>query len=87
MFSSAALWWGEEGAKASCDVVTSAHANRRLLPPFGWAKVIGDTTSIILLFYHCCEEDLWGIPTAFVNMIGSVCAVIICWVVSDFEEA
>ena len=46
MFSSAEWWWGEEGAKAAGDVVVSAHANRRLLPPLGWANVIGETTSI-----------------------------------------
>jgi len=48
MFSSAEWWWGEEGAKAAGDVVVSAHANRRLLPPFGWANVIGETTSIFI---------------------------------------
>ncbi len=49
MFSSAEWWWGEEGAKPAGDVVaTSAHANRRLLPPLEWAKVIGETTSIFI---------------------------------------
>ena len=31
------------------DVVGSAQPNRRLLPPFGWANVIGETTSIIII--------------------------------------
>ena len=31
------------------DVVGSAQPNRRLLPPFEWANVIGETTSILIL--------------------------------------
>ncbi len=40
------------------DVVGSAQPNRRLLPPFGWANVIGETTSIIIIIVSVERVDL-----------------------------
>ena len=79
MFSSAEWWWGEEGANAAGDVVElSAQPNRRLLPPLGWANVIGETTSIItIVVANIVKNDLLGIPS-FRRLIGSF-ARLFCW--------
>mmetsp|Transcript_3661 Transcript_3661/g.5567 ORF Transcript_3661/g.5567 Transcript_3661/m.5567 type:complete len:95 (-) Transcript_3661:411-695(-) len=79
MFSSAEWWWGEEGANAAGDVVESAQPNRRLLPPLGWANVIGETTSIItIVVANIVKNDLLGIIPSFRRLVGSFARLFCC---------
>ena len=60
------------------DVVGSAQPNRRLLPPFGWANVIGETTSIIIIIVNVGRVDLEEFPLFYVDiMIGSLRGILL----------